>query len=97
MSQQEKIPVLITTERGVYFGYINPNDFFNEAVEVEKMRCAVYWAASVKGFPGLAATGPNSECRISPPTPRTVIRGVKSVSDVTPAAVKAWEAGPWTK
>jgi hypothetical protein len=43
---------------------------------------------------GLAATGPTVNCRIGPAAD-IELRNITSVSDVTPEAVKRWEAAPW--
>lgn len=92
----EKIAVLITTiHRGVFFGYVNPDDLYKDVIEVERMRCCVSWAVSTKGFLGLATYGPNKESRVGPAPPRAILRGVTSVAECTPEAVKAWEAAPW--
>lgn len=86
-------PVLITTaHRGVFFGYANNTS--GETIQLRKARLCVYWSRDVKGFMGLAATGPTAGCRIGPPADIEV-RAVTSVAEVTPAAVAAWEAAPW--
>lgn len=86
--------VLVTTSfRGVLMGRITAND--GDSVTLENARNCVYWEASVKGVFGLAANGPSAKCRIGPAVPRISLRGVTSVTDCTPEAVKAWEAEPW--
>jgi hypothetical protein len=86
-------PVLITTlHRGVFFGYAE--DTSGETVKLRAARCCVYWSTQVKGFLGLASNGPTSDCRIGPPADLE-LRNVTSVAEVTPEAVKAWEASPW--
>jgi hypothetical protein len=86
-------PVLITTaHRGVFFGYATDTD--GETIKLRSGRCCVYWSADVKGFLGLAATGPSESCRIGPPADIT-LRNITSVSEVTPTAVEAWEKSPW--
>lgn len=50
----------------------------------------------MKGFLGLAATGPTKSCRVGPPAD-IELRAITSVSDVTPQAVAAWESGPWAR
>ena len=86
-------PVLVTTaHRGVFFGYADNVD--GETITLQRARLCVYWSADVKGFMGLAATGPSASCRIGPPATIT-LRAITAVAEVTPAAVKAWEAAPW--
>jgi hypothetical protein len=83
-------PVLVTTEyRGVFFGYAEDTD--GDRIKLHDAKCAIYWNTDVNGFLGLAAVGPNRGCRIS--RPATVeLRKVTAVVEVTPEAVKAWEA-----
>jgi len=86
-------PVLVTTSfRGVFFGYAS--DTTGETIELKRARNCIYWAADVRGFLGLAANGPSESCRIGPAADIT-LRGITSVSEVTPEAVQRWEAAPW--
>jgi len=88
-----EIPVLVTTaHRGVFFGYTTDPDA--EVIRLRASRLCVYWSAEVKGFMGLAAMGPTSNCRIGPPAD-IKLRNITAVASVTPAAVTAWEAAPW--
>jgi hypothetical protein len=87
------LPVLVTTEhRGVFFGYASVTD--GETITLKNARNCIYWSPSVKGFLGLAATGPDSQCRIGPRADIT-LRAITAVAEVTPAAVEAWEKAPW--
>lgn len=87
-------PVLITTQhRGVFFGYTDNAD--GERVALKHARNVVYWSADVKGFMGLAATGPSSSCRIGPSADIT-LRDVTAVVEVTPEAAKRFEEAPWS-
>ena len=87
------LPVLVTTEhRGVFFGYASATD--GETITLKNARNCIYWSSSVKGFLGLAATGPDSQCRIGPRADIT-LRAITAVAEVTPAAVEAWEKAPW--
>ncbi len=86
-------PVLVTTaHRGVFFGYAGKTD--GETIALKRSRLCLYWSADVKGFMGLAATGPTSSCRIGPAADIT-LRNVTAVLEVTPEAVTKWESGPW--
>jgi hypothetical protein len=94
-TKQEKSerPVLVTTEyRGVFFGYATETD--GESIRLSRARNCVYWSADVRGFLGLAKTGPTDGCRIGPPAD-IELRGVTCVAEVTPAATEAWERAPW--
>ena len=88
-------PVLVTTaHRGVFFGYAT--DTTGETITLKNARNCIYWSASVKGFLGLAATGPDANCKIGPRAD-LVLRAITSVAEVTADAVKAWEAAPWER
>lgn len=85
--------VLVTTaHRGVFFGYATDTD--GETIKLTKGRLCLYWSADVKGFMGLASTGPSASCRIGPPAD-IELRSITAVAEVTPVAVTAWEAAPW--
>jgi hypothetical protein len=85
--------VLITTEfRGVFFGYLKEDKKAPEQITLTNARNCIYWSASVGGFLGLAAKGPDKECRIGVRVPEVTLYKVTSVTAVEDAAVKAWEA-----
>jgi hypothetical protein len=87
-------PVIVTTaHRGVFFGFTS-DDINGETIALKRARCCIRWTADVRGFMGLAATGPSSSCRIGAQADIT-LRAITAVLDVTPEAVKAWEAAPW--
>jgi len=87
--------VLVTTEhRGVFFGYATTTD--GDSFALRYARYCVYWSSDVKGFLGLASTGPSASCRIGPRAHIT-LRAITCVAEVTPAAVEAWEKAPWTR
>lgn len=93
-AKPEERPVLITTiHRGVFFGYATITD--GDVVKLRAGRNCVYWPVAQKGFIGLAANGPCVGSRIGPAAD-IELRGVTSVSEVTPEAVKRWEAFPWS-
>ena len=87
-------PVLVTTaHRGVFFGYASDTD--GEIVRLKQARLCLYWSSDVKGFMGLAATGPSKSCRVGPPADID-LRSITAVVSMTPEAVKRWEAQPWS-
>lgn len=95
MSKQET-PVMVTTEhRGVFFGYINGEKVKDSSITIKRARCCVYWSSDVRGFMGLAATGPNKSCRVGPAVPSLMLTKVTAVVECTPESAKAWEVGPW--
>lgn len=87
-------PVVVTTaHRGVFFGYAMDTD--GEHIKLRAARLCLYWSADVKGFMGLAATGPSKACRIGPAADITV-RNITAVLEVSPDAAKRWEDAPWS-
>lgn len=86
-------PVIVTTaHRGVFFGYAASTT--GETIYLQNARLVVYWSPAMKGFMGLAATGPNDDCRIGPPADIT-LRNVSAIIEVTYGAVRNFEAAPW--
>jgi hypothetical protein len=92
--KQTDRPVIVTTEhRGVFFGYAA--DTNGETIELRDARLCVYWSSDLKGFMGLASSGPSENCKIGPAVKAITLRKITSVVEVTPAAVAKWEAAPW--
>ncbi len=86
-------PVIVTTEhRGVFFGYATATT--GKTIKLKKARLCVYWSTGLKGFMGLASSGPTADCRIGPAA-NIELRNITAVLEVTPAATAAWEAAPW--
>lgn len=84
--------VLITTEhRGVFFGYVKDDKKWPATITLTGARNCIYWASSLGGFMGLAATGPNKDCRIGARVDEIEIVKCTSRTPVSDAAVKAWE------
>lgn len=85
--------VLVTTEyRGVFFGYARFTD--GDTITLRAARNCVYWSADVRGFLGLAKSGPSASCRIGPAAD-IELRRVTAVAEVTPEAEQAWLGAPW--
>lgn len=88
-------PVIVTTlHRGVFFGYAE--DTSGETIKLKGARLCLYWSADVRGFMGLASSGPSTSCRIGPPAD-IELRNITAVLEVAPEAVAKWESGPWSK
>jgi len=92
MESTEKAVLVTTEHRGVFFGYAENTT--GTTIELKRARNAIYWSAEVKGFMGLASTGPTKDCLIGPAADIT-LHAVTSVTAVTPTAVEAWEKQPW--
>ena len=90
METTKERPVIVTTaHRGVFFGYAT--DTAGETVSLKRSRLCIYWAADLRGFMGLAASGPNSSCKIGPPADIT-LRSITAVVEVTPQAEAKWNS-----
>lgn len=87
--------VVVTTMRGVFAGVLI-DDQSPGRITLANARCAIYWSRDVRGFSGLAATGPTSGCRISLAVPQQVLYEITSISDCTDVARLAWEKAPWS-
>lgn len=82
-------PVIVCTEfKGVFFGYAA--DTSGDRVNLRGARMCIYWGGT-KGVMRLAEVGPEGGDRISARADIEV-RKITAVMEVTPAAVKAWEA-----
>jgi hypothetical protein len=92
MAKKNRAVIVTTEHRGVFFGYAA--DTAGETITLKRARLCLYWSRDVKGFMGLAATGPTSSCRIGPPAEIT-LRKITAVLEVTSQAVAAWETAPW--
>lgn len=88
----ERAVLVTTAHRGVFFGYATKTD--GAVIRMKRARNCVYWSADVRGFMGLASSGPTDSCRIGPPT-EIELRNITAVLEVTPEAVRAWESAPW--
>ena len=85
--------VVTTIHRGVFFGEIESRD--GDTVILKQARNCLRWHQSVKGFLGLAATGPSDNCRVGPACDKLELLGVASISLCSDRAVRSWEAAPW--
>ena len=86
--------VLVTTQhKGVFFGYATQTD--GSTIRLRAARLCVYWTADLRGFMGLASSGPKPGCRIGPAVDMEV-RDITSVAECTPEAVAQWEKGMWS-
>ncbi len=87
--------VLVTTvHRGVFFGNLLERN--GESVVLARCRNCVYWDSSLKGFLGLATSGPTGKCKIGPACDRSELFGVTSINDVSDEAARKWEDAPWS-
>ena len=95
MAKSAERAVLVTTQhRGVFFGYAGATG--GDTIKLRAARNCLYWSRQIKGFMGLAVTGPNDGCRIGPAAD-IELRDITCVVECTPEAVAAWEAAPWSR
>ncbi len=83
-------PVVVTTvHRGVFFGYASDTE--GETIMLRRSRLCLFWSRDLRGFMGLAAMGPGSDCKIGPAADIT-LRAITAVMEVTPEAEAKWNA-----
>ena len=92
--QTERPVVVCTLHRGVFFGYAT--DTSGDVIHLRAARNCIYWSYDVRGFMGLAATGPDKASKVGPAADIEV-RNITSVIECTPEAVAAWENSPWSR
>jgi len=93
----DKKAYLITTkERGVFMGFINPEDVEKNDIVAEEVRMAIYWSSDMKGVLGLASMGASEGCRISKAVKKALLKNVTAVIEMTDEAVANWRKEPWS-
>lgn len=90
-----KVPVVVTTERGVFFGY-GVLDINAQHIRIENARMVVYWSADCRSVVGLAANGPTKGCKIGPSAPAIIVRNVTAIIECSDSAAKRFEDAPWS-
>lgn len=94
MTSKNKRAVVVTTaHRGVFFGYMGGAEK-NKKLRLESARNCLYWSKEIGGFMGLAANGPNENCRIGPSCTIT-LNDVTAVLECTEKAEEAWLKADW--
>lgn len=96
METVANVALLVTTERGVFFGYGVP-DLEAQHVRITNARMVVYWSADCKSVVGLAANGPSNGCRIGPKAPAMIVRDVTAVIECSDIAAQKFEEAPWSR
>lgn len=91
--------VMVTTgqHKGVFAGTLLKRDKEKGTCTLKGARMAVYWSESVRGVLGLASTGPDKGCKISPAVPEIELDSVSAYVLVPDSAWAKWEAAPWAK
>ena len=91
---KERAVVVTTSHRGVFFGYAKNTD--GAIIDLRAARNCISWSSDIKGFMGLAATGPSSSCKVGPAAD-IAVHDITSVIECTTNAIKAWEGAPWAQ
>jgi len=92
----KKAVVVTTSDRGLFFGYIEDDENCPKSIDLSGARNCLYWTKAVRGFIGLAITGPLEGCRIGPKCTEITLYNITSVIAASEKAIKKWEAEPWT-
>lgn len=86
--------VLVTTaHRGVFAGFLKNRE--GDEVTLTQARVCVFWSKEVKGFVGLAVSGPIGSSRVSQAAEELTLTSVTSIAKCTEAAQQVWEKAPW--
>ncbi len=88
----ERAVVVTTAHKGVFFGYATETG--GTTIRMRAARLCVYWTSDLRGFMGLASSGPSKSCRIGPPAD-IELRDITAVVECSPEAVTKWEQGFW--
>jgi hypothetical protein len=90
--EKERAVVVTTAHRGVFFGYAE--DTSGSTIHLRAARLCVYWSTDMRGFMGLASSGPNNNCKIGPAAD-IELRDITSVMECSRQAIENWEKAPW--
>lgn len=96
MKDKKQVPMVVTTERGVFFGYGTP-DLNAAHVTLTNARMVVYWSADCRSVVGLAANGPTNGCKIGPKAPAILIRNVTATIPCSDEVATKFEQAPWSR
>lgn len=86
--------VVTTAHRGVFFGTLAARD--GSTVTLADARNCLYWDRSIRGFLGLAESGPSKGSRVGPSVGELELFDVTSITRCTPKAAEQWEKAPWS-
>jgi len=86
--------VVTTAHRGIFFGYLEELNEAQKTIHLSKARNCLFFESSVRGFVGLASSGPSDGCRVGPAAQMTLY-DITAVLIASPEAVERWEKAPW--
>lgn len=88
--------VVVTTEyKGVFFGLVVDESKAPNQITLSGVRNCVYWPESVRGFLGLAVSGPTKGSKVGPAAAVSTLYKLTGVFDCSPAAIQAWNEAAW--
>lgn len=88
--------VVVTTEhKGVFFGLVMDESKAPNQITLANVRNCVYWPESVRGFLGLAVSGPTKGSKVGPAAQVSTLYKLTGVFDCSPAAIQAWNEAVW--
>lgn len=95
---KERALLVTTAHKGVFFGYgdgkVSTADG-KTSIALAKARNCLYWPQDVRGFIGLAVSGPGKGSRVGPSVSTIQLFDITSVSEVSPEATDKWEKALW--
>jgi hypothetical protein len=94
-SNDKKAVVVTTAHKGVFFGFADPKSLELKTLRIEQAQMCVYWSTGVRGIVGLAANGPDKQCKVTPAAPAMTLHEVTSVMECSSQAEEAWKSQPW--
>ncbi len=94
-NENKRFVVVTTEHRGVFAGCVEDDTKLPAEITLSDAQLCVYWSKETRGVLGLAATGPNADCRIGPPVPLATLCQITGVFDATKIAEDKWRAAPW--
>jgi hypothetical protein len=91
---KERAVLVTTAHRGVFFGFATATD--GTTIKLRGARNCIYWSSDVRGFLGLASTGPTKSCKVGP-SANIELRDITCVAECSAEAAAAWNSAPWSK
>lgn len=92
--KEKKLPILVTTERGVFVGYGNPR--ITTEIEIYDARMVVYWPQNTHGVVGLTINAAPSGTKLSPAASKMYLTGVTMCCEASPEAAASWNDNTWS-
>lgn len=101
MATKTQKPFLVTTaHRGVFFGYgdgkVTESASGKTSIMISRARNCVYWPSDIRGFLGLATSGPGKGSKVGPAVESLELFDITSVSECSPEATTNWENAQWS-